>query len=78
MKLPWLLPELPALAAILNRYTDTQVPWWDAFPTAPSLVGQRLLGRKYHENWPAWIEVNLVSVGLFAYKGLWLTVMLYA
>lgn len=68
----------PALGAFLKRYTDTDVPWWDAFPTAASLVGQWLLGRKYVENWPAWIVVNLVSVGLFAYKGLWLTVLLYA
>jgi nicotinamide mononucleotide transporter len=25
-----------------------------------------------------WLGVNLVSVGLFAWKGLWLTVLLYA
>lgn len=68
----------PALALFLKRYTDTDVPWWDAFPTAASLIGQWLLGRKYVENWPAWIVVNVVSVGLFAYKGLWLTVLLYA
>mgnify|MGYP000918107264 CR=1 FL=1 len=49
-----------------------------AFPTAGSLVGQWLLGRKYIENWLAWLGVNLVSVGLFAFKGLWLTVLLYA
>ena len=68
----------PALGLFLRHFTDTDVPWWDAFPTAASLVGQWLLGRKYVENWPAWIVVNIVSVGLFAYKGLWLTVMLYA
>ena len=53
------------------------MPWWDAFPTAASVLGQWLLGRKYLENWLAWIVVNVVSVGLFAYKGLWLTVILY-
>ena len=50
------------------------MPWWDALPTAVSVVGQFLLGRKYVENWAVWIAVNVVSVGLFAYKGLWLTV----
>ena len=30
------------------------------------------------ENWPVWIAVNAVGVSLFAYKGLWLTVGLYA
>jgi len=68
----------PATALFLRRFTDTDVPWWDAFPTAASVVGQWLLGRKYVENWPVWIAVNLVAIGLFAYKGLWLTVVLYA
>ncbi|MEP7301687.1 MAG: nicotinamide riboside transporter PnuC [Caldimonas sp.] len=68
----------PATGLFLRRFTDTDVPWWDAFPTAGSVIGQWLLGRKYIENWPAWIAVNIVGVALFAYKGLWLTVLLYA
>ena len=68
----------PAIGLLLARTTDTDVPWWDAFPTAGSLVGQVLLGRKYVENWTAWLAVNLVAVALFAYKALWLTVVLYA
>ena len=68
----------PATALFLQRFTDTDVPWWDAFPTAASVLGQWLLGRKYVENWPVWIVVNVVGVALFAYKGLWLTVVLYA
>ncbi|MDQ6626950.1 MAG: nicotinamide riboside transporter PnuC [Pseudomonadota bacterium] len=67
----------PATGLFLRRFTDTDVPWWDAFPTALSVVGQWLLGRKYIENWPAWIVVNIVSVALFAYKGLWPTSALY-
>jgi nicotinamide mononucleotide transporter len=67
----------PATGLFLLRATDTDVPWWDAFPTAGSVIGQWLLGRKYVENWPAWIVVNIVGVALFAYKGLWLTVGLY-
>jgi nicotinamide mononucleotide transporter len=65
------------IGIFLKNFTDTDVPWWDAFPTAVSLVGQFLLGRKYIENWLAWTVVNVVSVALFAYKGLWLTVVLY-
>lgn len=67
----------PLTGLFLKNYTDTDVPWWDAFPTAVSLVGQYLLGRKYIDNWAVWIVVNVVSVGLFAWKGLWLTVALY-
>lgn len=68
----------PAIGWFLDHYTDTDVPYWDAFPTAFSLIGQWLLGRKYVENWTTWVVVNTVSVGLFAYKGLYLTVILYA
>lgn len=67
----------PALALLLDHGTDSDVPWFDAFPTAASLVGQWLLGRKYVENWAVWLLVNVVSVALFAFKGLWLTVLLY-
>jgi nicotinamide mononucleotide transporter len=72
------LAAWPLLGAFLRRFTDTDVPWWDALPTAGSVAGQWLLGRKYVENWLVWLAVNLVSVALFAYKGLWLTVLLYA
>jgi nicotinamide mononucleotide transporter len=68
----------PVTGIFLAHYTDTDVPWWDAFPTAASLVGQYLLGRKYIENWAVWIVVDVVGVALFAHKGLWLTVGLYS
>lgn len=68
----------PMLGLVLDQATDTDVPYWDAFPTAASLTGQWLLGRKYVENWAVWLLVNGVSIGLFAYKQLWLTVVLYA
>ncbi len=61
----------------LLNFTTTDVPWWDAFPTSLSIVATFLLGRKYIENWPLWILVNIVGMALFAYKGLWLTVGLY-
>ena len=56
-------------ASSSRRFTDTDVPWWDAFPTAASVVGQWLLGRKYVENWPAWIVVNVVGVGALRLQG---------
>ena len=61
----------------LSHFTDTDVPWWDAFPTAFSLVGQYLLAHKRVENWTAWLVVNVVAIGLFVWKDLWLTTLLY-
>jgi nicotinamide mononucleotide transporter len=63
--------------SVLLNFTDTDAPWWDAFPTAFSLVGQYLLAHKRLENWAVWIGVNIVAAGLFAWKGLWLTTLLY-
>lgn len=68
----------PLLGVFLARFTDSPLPYWDAFPTVASLLGQWLLARKYEENWPTWIVVNAVSVVLFGIKGYWLTVILYA
>ena len=72
------LAAWPLLALALMRLTDSDVPWLDALPTVASITGQLLLGRKLVENWPVWLAVNVFSVGLFAYKGLWLTSVLYA
>jgi nicotinamide mononucleotide transporter len=71
------LAAWPLLGWLLDRHTDSDVPYLDALPTVGSLTGQFLLGRKLVENWLVWFAVNVVSVGLFAVKGLWLTVILY-
>jgi len=68
----------PLVSLFLKHFTDADVPWWDGLVTALSLVGQYLLGRKVLENWAVWLLVNTLSIGLFAYKALWLTVLLYA
>lgn len=67
----------PVLGLMLDHGTDSDVPYLDALPTSASLVGQWLLGRKYIENWSTWLMVNILSMGLFGHKGLWLTVILY-
>lgn len=72
------LAAWPLLGLFLAKVTDSPLPYWDAFPTVASLLGQWLLARKYEENWPTWIVVNAVSVVLFGIKGYWLTVILYA
>jgi nicotinamide mononucleotide transporter len=72
------LAAWPALGWRLDATTDSDVPYFDALPTVASIAGQLLLARKKIENWPVWLGVNLVSIGLFAYKSLWLTALLYA
>jgi nicotinamide mononucleotide transporter len=72
------LAAWPALALLLSRNTDSDVPWLDALPTVASITGQWLLARKRVEAWAVWVVVNVYSVGLFMHKALWLTALLYA
>ncbi len=67
-----------ALYCILRYLTDSTVPLADAFTTALSIVAMWMLARKYIEQWIAWIAVDAVCVGLYAYKGIFLYAVLYA
>ena len=62
----------------LRFLTDSTVPLADAFTTALSFVAMWMLARKYLEQWIAWIAVDAVCVGLYAYKGIYLYAVLYA
>ena len=62
---------------ILKAYTNSNVPYWDSFTTSLSVIGMWQLARKYIEQWLIWIVVDAVSVGLYCYKGLYLTAILY-
>ena len=72
------LAAWPLLGLLLQRMTDSDVPFLDALPTVASITGTILLGRKYIENWAVWLGVNLFSISLFMHKHLWLTMLLYA
>lgn len=63
---------------VLDRYTDSTVPLGDSFTTALAVVATWMLTRKIIEQWFLWIIANVVSIGLYIYKGLYPTVILYA
>lgn len=62
---------------ILKNYTDSPVPIADAFATALSIVATWMLARKILEHWLVWIFVDAFSIGLFWYKDLLPTVILF-
>jgi len=67
-----------ALGWVMHHRTDAALPFVDATATIVSLVAQYLMTRKYLESWFLWIFVDVVSVGMYAFKQLWPTAVLYA
>ena len=67
-----------ALGAAMAHWTDAAQPWLDATLTGFSLVAQMWMAQKRVQCWPLWIAVDVIFVGLFLYKGLYLTAALYA
>ncbi len=65
------------IAFVLVCFTDSTVPYWDAATTAASVVGMWMLSRKYVEQWLVWLAVDVVSCGLYIYKGIPFTAGLY-
>ena len=63
---------------LLSRFTNSTVPFWDAMTTAASIVAMWMLSRKYIEQWLVWLAVDLITIGLYLYKGIPLTAGLYA
>lgn len=64
-------------ASLVQRYTDAALPWWDATAAIVSVAAQILQSRRLIESWVLWIGVDILSIGLYAVKGLWLTMALY-
>jgi nicotinamide mononucleotide transporter len=60
------------------RHIHDSAPFLDAFTTVLSLVAQYLLCIKVFENWPVWMLADIIYVGLYWYKDLHLTAVLYA
>ena len=78
----WLTLTFIAIAGVvpvalaLKHLSDSTTPWWDAAPSVLSLIAQWMITRKKLENWYVWILVNLLSIPLFADKGLYLISLL--
>lgn len=78
----WLVVGVAAATSVggtlLARLTDAAAPHLDTFLAATSLMANQLLARKIIDNWLLWVLVDVLYVGLYAYKGLWGYAGLYA
>jgi nicotinamide mononucleotide transporter len=62
---------------MMHRMTDAAYPYWDGTIAMLSVAAQIMMTRRLVENWVWWIVVDVLAIGLFAVKGLWLTAGLY-
>lgn len=71
----FIILAVPAIAAVwglmLTQFTDASIPYVDAFVATLSMTAQYLLSRKTLQNWYLWITVDVLSVGMYWYKGLY-------
>ncbi|MDE7426866.1 MAG: nicotinamide riboside transporter PnuC [Muribaculaceae bacterium] len=67
-----------ALTWVLLNFTDSTVPYADAFTTALSIVALWMMARKIAEQWLVWFVVDLVCVALYFYKDIPFYAVLYA
>ncbi|MGE6231179.1 nicotinamide riboside transporter PnuC [Paenibacillus chitinolyticus] len=82
---PWLILPLVLFLVgatagwgyVLHKYTDASIPYADAFIATLSIIAQLLLSAKILENWTVWIAVDVLSIGMYAYKGLDTIAFLY-
>ena len=80
----WIIPLVVVYAVLhvamyylLSEFTDSRVPFFDSMSTALSIVAMWMLSRKLVEQWLVWLVVDMISVGLYLYKGIPITAMLY-
>lgn len=65
------------LGFFLDNYTDADLSYTDSATTAVSLMAYWMMAKKRLENWIVWLVVDVVYVGVYFYKELYLTTFLY-
>ena len=71
-----LVPLLKAYAESNGTALFPSQPYWDAFIAVGSMVGTFFLSKSYMCQWFIWIGLDLITVGVFVYSGMyWMAVM---
>lgn len=79
-RLRWLVGTAVAVliwGAGMYRWTDAAAPFVDATTAGLSVAAQILQSLRRIESWVLWIAVDMIAIGLFAWRGLLVTTALY-
>lgn len=62
---------------LMFTYTDASFPFIDAWTTWMSIFAQVLMVKKYWESWVLWVAMDVVAIGVYFAKGLFVVSGLY-
>lgn len=65
------------IGIVLDKFTDSPMPYWDSLTTTMGIIGTWMLTQKYIEQWFVWILCDAICVGLYFYRDLYPTTALY-
>jgi len=71
-----ILYALLCVPAMLD-IASSDMPYLDALTTAASIVATWMLARKYIDHWLFWIAIDLLSMFMYLYKGLYFYSILF-
>lgn len=71
------LASVVLIGYLFHRFTDASLPYLDSTASGMSVVGELLMMRKKLEHWYVWIAVDILSIGIYVYKGVLMTAGLY-
>ena len=80
-RLRWALGTFAAIllwGSGMARFTDAAAPMIDATVAGLSVSAQILQSLRKVESWVLWVSVDILAIGLFAWRGLAVTAALYA
>lgn len=68
----------PAWGIIMKNYLNAAAPIPDSFILVASIIATYLMAKKKLECWFYWISVDVIAIGVYFYKKLYITSGLYA
>lgn len=76
--LPVAVAGYGVLVFVLLNYTGAELVLWNSATTILSFIAMWMSARKFLGNWSIWLVVNVLSVALYAWQGIWPYALLYA
>lgn len=62
---------------VMDTYTDAALPYVDALTTWLSIFAQVLMIRKFWESWILWIVMDVIAIGVYTSRELYVVAGLY-